>query len=174
MQPKYKIVHSYPVDMMDAWEGHKGTVEDLALQKKHVLPDSLTVTIFAKHAEGMKNAQLDIDETTLVFKYPELYYLDLNLKYKVDQDNGSAKFDKTKKTLTIKLPVVGSTNDSQKVLDEHFRDFLEKEKEKKDVLKKLEMSKLEEEMEKRSMRKLPGEGEKEDQENGGDNTNQEE
>ena len=160
--------------MMDAWEGHKGTVEDLALQKKHVLPDSLTVTIFAKHAEGMKNAQLDIDETTLVFKYPELYYLDLNLKYKVDQDNGSAKFDKTKKTLTIKLPVVGSTNDSQKVLDEHFRDFLEKEKEKKDVLKKLEMSKLEEEMEKRSMRKLPGEGEKEDQENGGDNTNQEE
>ena len=135
VQPKFKIVHSYPIDMMDAWEGHKGTVEDLALQKKHVLPDSLAVTIFAKHAEGMKHAQLDIDETTLVFKYPELYYLDLNLKYKVDQDNGSAKFDKTKKTLTIKLPVVGSTNDSQKVLDDHFRDFIEKEKEKKEVLK---------------------------------------
>ena len=84
VQPKYKIVHSYPMDMMDAWEGHKGTVEDLQLQKKHVLPESLTVTIFAKHAEGMRDAQLDIDESTLVFKYPELYYLDLNLKYKVD------------------------------------------------------------------------------------------
>lgn len=22
VQPKYKIVHSYPADMMDAWEGH--------------------------------------------------------------------------------------------------------------------------------------------------------
>ena len=51
---------------------------------------------------------------------------------------------------------MGSTDDSQKVLDEHFRDFIEKEKEKKEILKKLEMSKLEEEMEKRSLRKLPG------------------
>ena len=116
--------------MMDAWEGHKGTVEDSSLQKKRVLPETLTVTIFAKHCEGMKNAQLDIDETTLVFKYPELYYLDLNLKYKVDFENGNAKFDKTKKTLTIKLPVIGSTDQSQKVLDEHFKDYLEKEKEK--------------------------------------------
>jgi len=114
------------------------------------------VTIFAKHAEGMRNAQLDIDETTLVFKYPELYYLDLNLKYKVDQDNGSAKFDKTKKTLTIKLPVIGSTDVSQKVLDEHFRDFMEKQKEQKERLERLEQSKLEDEMTKRSMRPVPG------------------
>ena len=110
--------------MMDAWEGHKGTVEDYQLHKKRVLPEALTVTIFAKHCEGMKNAQLDIDESTLVFKYPELYYLDLNLKYKVDFENGNAKFDKTKKTLTIKLPVVGSTDQSQKVLDEHFKDYI--------------------------------------------------
>ena len=95
---------------MDSWEGHKGTSEDTMLQKKHVLPESLTVTIFAKHAEGMKHAQLDIDESNLVFKYPELYYLDLNLKYKVDPDSGKAKFDKDKKTLTIKLPVIASTD----------------------------------------------------------------
>ena len=34
VQPKYKVVHSYPTDMMDAWEGHKGTVEDSKLQAK--------------------------------------------------------------------------------------------------------------------------------------------
>lgn len=119
----------------------------------------------------MKNAQLDIDETTLVFKYPELYYLDLNLKYKVDFENGNAKFDKTKKTLTIKLPVIGSTDVSQKVLDEHFKDYLEKEKEKKEMMKKLEMSKLEEEMEKRQLRK-PGQEDQENQENAGDSNNQ--
>jgi len=27
VQPKYKIVHSYPHDMSDYWEGHKGTLE---------------------------------------------------------------------------------------------------------------------------------------------------
>ena len=27
VQPKYKIVHSYNNDIMDAWEGHQGTLE---------------------------------------------------------------------------------------------------------------------------------------------------
>ena len=55
---------------------------------------------------------------------PELYYLDLNLKYKVDPDAGNAKYDKVKKTLTIKLPVVGLTVDSQKVLDANYQKFV--------------------------------------------------
>ena len=75
------------------------------------------MTINAKHCDSMKSAQLDIDESTLVFKVEGLYYLDLNLKYKCDQENGSAKFDKTKKTLTIKLPIIGLTEDSQRVAD---------------------------------------------------------
>lgn len=28
VQPKYKVVHTFRTDMMDAWEGHKGTVEE--------------------------------------------------------------------------------------------------------------------------------------------------
>jgi hypothetical protein len=46
-----------------------------------------------------------------------VYYLDVNLMYKVDKAAGSAKFDKSRKTLTIRVPVVGSTDDSQRVLD---------------------------------------------------------
>ena len=65
-----------------------------------------------KHIESMKLATLDINETTLVFTYPEVYYLDVNLMYKVDKGAGNAKFDKSKKTLTIRVPVVGSTDDS--------------------------------------------------------------
>ena len=91
---------------------------------KQKVPESLTVTINLKWAESMKKAKLDINESTLVFEYPDLYYLDLNLKYKCDPDNGNAKFDKTKKTLTIKLPVVGLTEDSQKVMDEHYQKFV--------------------------------------------------
>lgn len=106
-------MHSYPVDLSDAWEGHQGTLEQASLdQLKKKLPDSLTVTIFAKHVESMKGAQLDINETSLVFGIEGLYYLDLNLKYIVNSEEGNAKFDKAKKTLTIRLPITGLTADS--------------------------------------------------------------
>jgi glutaredoxin-related protein len=88
------------------------------------------VTIFATFADNMKEAKLDINESTLVFEYPNLYYLDLDLKYVVNPADGNAKFDKTKKTLNIKLPVIGSTPDSQKVIDRDYQDYLAREKER--------------------------------------------
>jgi len=84
---------------------------------KNKIPTHLTITIDLKWAESMKLAKLDINESTLLFEYPDIYYLDLNLKYKCDPDQGNAKFDKTKKTLTITLPIIGLTPDSQAVLD---------------------------------------------------------
>ena len=140
--------------MMDAWEGHKGTLEATQLEKsKQKLPESLTVTIFAKHCESMKDAQLDINESTLVFAIEGLYYLDLNLKYKCNTEQGSAKFDKTKKTLTIKLPVVGLTEDSQRVADQHYAEFLELEKKRQAEYNSLEMSTLQEDADKIRLRK---------------------
>ena len=79
---------------------------------KQKIPTHLTITIELKWLDSIKNAVLDINESTLLFEYPDLYYLDLNLKYKCDPDAGNAKFDKTKKTLTIKMPIVGLTEDS--------------------------------------------------------------
>jgi hypothetical protein len=46
----------------------------------------------------MKLANLDINNTSLVFEYPNLYYLDLNLKYICNSSKGHAKFDKSKKS----------------------------------------------------------------------------
>jgi dynein assembly factor 2 len=71
------------------------------------LPSEIAITIFLKHIESTKDAKLDINESTLLFEYPGLYYLDINLMYKVDSNAGSAKFDKSKKTLLIRVPVVG-------------------------------------------------------------------
>merc|ERR1712146_742170 len=88
---------------------------------KKRIPTELTVTLNLKWVDSMKGANLDINETTLLFEYPEIYYLDLNLKYYVDKDAGNAKFDKKKKTLTIRLPVTGLTEDSKKVMDEHYQ-----------------------------------------------------
>jgi hypothetical protein len=121
VQPKYKIVHSYPVDMGDAWAGYTTSEMEHEKRMKQFIPTHVAVTIDLKWAESMKAAKLDINESALVFEYPDLYYLDLNLKYKCDPDSGSAKFDKTKKTLTIKLPVVGLTPDSQALIEANYQ-----------------------------------------------------
>jgi PIH1 CS-like domain len=111
VQPKYKVVYSYPVELQDHWEGH-ATSELLERKPELKLPSEVTITINVPHVESMKKAKLDINDTSLVFEYPELYYLDLNLKYKLDQGRGSAKHDKARKTLTIRVPVTGLTEDS--------------------------------------------------------------
>jgi hypothetical protein len=130
IQPKYKIVHSYNMEMMDAWGGYTTSKMDHETMLKSRVPVELTVVIQVKWIESMKLAKLDINDTTLVFEYPEIYYLDLNLKYKVDKDAGSAKFDKKKKTLTIRCPIIAMTEDSQKVMDEHYKKFVLEQEER--------------------------------------------
>lgn len=122
VQPKYKVVYSYPVELQDCWEGfNNDSFADRNPSLK--IPKEVTVTINVAHVDSMKLAKLDINQTSLVFEYPNLYYLDLNLKYLCDSNNGSAKFDKTKKTLTIRVPVTGLTEDSQKVFEENLKVF---------------------------------------------------
>ena len=43
------------------------------------------MTINVPYIDSMKNAKLDINEGSLVFEYPSLFYLDLNLKYKCNR-----------------------------------------------------------------------------------------
>lgn len=96
MQPKYEIVYSYPVSIQDNWGGYETTEMKYEKEKKAAIPQSLTVRIHLKWIDNIQNAKLEINETTLLFEYPELYYLDLNLKYKVDESRSKAKFDKSK------------------------------------------------------------------------------
>lgn len=96
------MVYSYPVNIQDCWEGPRD-VGDLKKQ----MPNEMTFTIRVPFIDSMKLAKLDINETTVIFEYPETYYLDYPLLYQVNPDSGSAKFDKSKKTLTIKLPITG-------------------------------------------------------------------
>lgn len=80
----------------------------------------MNITIYVKFIDSMKDAKLDINDTNLIFEYPELYYLDLNLKYICDKDKGKAKFNNHKKELTIKLPVIGTTEESDKINNKNF------------------------------------------------------
>ena len=56
--------------------------------------------------------------------------MDIELKYKCDPDQGSAKFDKSKHLLTIKLPIVGLTPESQKVIDLHYQKYVVEQQER--------------------------------------------
>lgn len=71
--------------------------------------------------ESAKQAKLDINDANLIFEVPELYYLDTPLYYKVDPAQGSAKFDKSKKAMVIKVPVTGMTEESKKRLEADYK-----------------------------------------------------
>lgn len=134
--PPYKIVHSFPADMGDAWGGFSTAQMDHEREMRQKVPTSITVTLDLKWIESIKRAKLDINESTIVFEYPEQYYLDLDLKYKCDPDQGSAKFDKTKRKLVITMPVVGLTEASQKLVDQHYQKYVVEQQER---LKELEL-----------------------------------
>ena len=130
VQPPYKVVHSFPADVGDAWGGYSTAQMTHEKELRQKVPTHVTVTMNLKWIDSIKNAKLDINESTIVFEYPDQYYLDLDLKYKCDQEQGSAKFDKAKRELVIKLPVVGLTEESQRVVDEHYQKFVLEQEER--------------------------------------------
>jgi len=121
------MVYSYPIDMGDSWGGYTTSGMDYEKTMKARIPTHLTININLKWADNMKGSNLDINEGTLIFEIPELYYLDLQLKYMVDQDAGSAKFDKTKKELKIVLPVTGLNALSAAETDKQYQKFVVEE-----------------------------------------------
>ena len=72
IQPKYKIVHSFPIDMGDSWGGYQTAEMEHENMIKSKIPTHLTITIDLKWADSMKGANLDINETTLLFEYPDI------------------------------------------------------------------------------------------------------
>lgn len=103
-EPKYKVVYTYPVDINDCWTPPADVLTD------RKFPVSLRVTVQAPYIDSIANADLDINEDTLIFKVEDTYDLMLQFKYKVDPDKGKATFEKDKKRLIIDLPIIGVTD----------------------------------------------------------------
>ena len=70
--------------MGDAWGGYQTAEMEHESMLRKKIPTHLTVTINLKWIDSIKNAKLDINQETILFEYPDQYYLDLNLKYKTD------------------------------------------------------------------------------------------
>lgn len=99
--PKYKIVQRRGVEFDEM-------THDRDAKLNVTIPNELVVTIDLPLLNTTNDANLDVTKKRihLSSEKPAKYRLDINLPYDVKEENGSAKFDKSKRQLIITLPVV--------------------------------------------------------------------
>ena len=118
--PKYIIRYRSCSDIQD----------HIILSKDEVLssrPKELVVEVELPLLDSAAGVDLDVQEQSLSLKKETKpkHYLLVTLPYPVDENQGTAKFDKSRKTLSVSLPVKVvkaerlSSNDSGIGLDEH-------------------------------------------------------
>ena len=54
VQPKYKVVYSYPVEIQELWEGFNNNDGFEDINPAYKVPNELTVTINVSFVESMK------------------------------------------------------------------------------------------------------------------------
>lgn len=98
--PKFVIKHRSHVDIQEC-------VDDKTSGLLRTIPRELIVEINLPLLKSSSDMTLDVTEKTVqvTSEKPSKYKLNLTLPYRVNQDNGSAKFDKDLKKLIITLPV---------------------------------------------------------------------
>ncbi|CAD5118944.1 DgyrCDS7619 [Dimorphilus gyrociliatus] len=103
-KPKYTIKHSSNMDLQ------KYTNSPVSIQNR---PDKLIVNIHLPLLKSSKPVDLNIFERKLLLQSesPAKYKLEVQLPYPVDENEGSAKFDKSKTTLSITLHVLPLVED---------------------------------------------------------------
>lgn len=99
--PKFKIVQRRGVEF------HEMTNE-IDAKLNVTIPNELVITIDLPLLNTTQQADLDVTDKRILLtsEKPAKYRLEINLPYEVKEENGSAKFDKTKRQLCITLPVV--------------------------------------------------------------------
>ena len=100
VEPKYTITHRGHFDLQ-----HFTNARDSMTSTR---PQELVICVELPLLKSAAPVQLDVFEKQIVLecKKPAAYKLDLQLPYPVDEENGSAKFDKSKSCLQITLPVL--------------------------------------------------------------------
>lgn len=103
--PKYIIKHRSHIDL-ENYTFERDSKMNMAT------PKELIVEINLPMLKAATDMDLDVAEKSvqLVSEKPAKYKLSITLPYKVNHDNGNAKFDKDSKILTIILPVIQTTN----------------------------------------------------------------
>lgn len=140
--PKYRIIHRSELDIQD--------FRNAPDARPSTRPKELVLTIDLPLLSSARPVKLDVFEKRVVLEStePAAYKLDLSLPYPVDDENGSAKFDKSKHCLIITLPVLPGEVPSLPVYndgsgdnsDGNFGSTVEAENETKKLIKVLNTS----------------------------------
>ncbi|XP_071078867.1 protein kintoun-like [Haliotis cracherodii] len=98
--PEYTITHRSDMDLQE--------YRNAPDARTSTRPKDLVVKVFLPLLPSAGNVDLDIFEQRLTVesKAPAAYKLDIKLPFNVNDDEGTAKYDKSKRCLTITLPVV--------------------------------------------------------------------
>lgn len=108
-EPRYDVIHregSASNDLSKTF-GETGAPATVPLGTRE-RPNALVVRIYTPKIDSIAGAELDVSAEKVFFKVPDKYRLNLHLPYKVDSDDGKAKFDKAARKLEITLPVVAA------------------------------------------------------------------
>ncbi|XP_022796221.1 protein kintoun-like isoform X2 [Stylophora pistillata] len=104
--PEFRIVHRGLIDLQNFTNARDSNPT--------TRPKELVVYIDLPLLESAAHLELDILEKQLVLVCEKPHYnLDIALPYPIDEEKGSAKFDKSKRQLTVTLPVLPATDISQ-------------------------------------------------------------
>ncbi|CAA9998604.1 unnamed protein product [Nesidiocoris tenuis] len=109
-QPNDKEGYTTPVYIIKERKGIDLSEFRLAKDAKMLaaIPEQLIVEIRLPLIDSAADVSLDIVQKslTLISEKPAKYKLEVTLPYHVDDDNGKAEFDKSKKILIVNLPVL--------------------------------------------------------------------
>lgn len=110
LSPKYTIIYCGNIELSDMYN-------DPRVCSGKNIPKELVIKIELPLLNGISNVELDINEKSLKLSCKE-YLLDIpSLPYQVDEEKGSAKFDKKTKVLQVVLPVIPPKVNTQIVTD---------------------------------------------------------
>lgn len=98
--PKYQIKYRSHVDMQDF-------TNDMFSKQNATIPNEIAVEVDLPLLKSASDLTLDVRKNSLylVCEKPSKYKLELNVPYELKDDQGNAKFDKSKKKLIVILPV---------------------------------------------------------------------
>ena len=145
-EPVYKIKYSDNFEINNFFYNPQGYEEAPKQDYKKII-----IEINTPLMNGAAEAELEIDVKKLKFKYKDIYLLNLDLPIQINKDTTTAKFDKTKKILTLSAEIVHKKqNIPEKKIDEKMEvinEEEEKRKEEEEKKKKEEEERLRIEME---------------------------
>lgn len=146
--PLYKIKYSDTFEIKNFFYEPSALADDVKYTYKNMI-----VEINTPLMGGAADANLEVDVKRLKFSYKDIYLLDIDLPMEVNNESVKAKFDKSKKILTLTMEIVHKVQERPKKKEDEnieiVNDEEEERKKKEEERKKKEEAMLKEQEEKK-------------------------